>query len=111
MIKVLHNNYCSKSRCLLTYLHDKGVAFEIVDIINNPLGEEEIKSLLGMGISIEELVRTNEKLFQEKYIRADLPAEGVSILAKHPELIQRPVVISGSKAIIARPMERADALL
>lgn len=111
MIKVLHNNYCSKSRCLLTYLHDKGVEFEIVDIINNPLGEEDIKSLLSMGISIEELVRTNEKLFQEKYIGADLPAEGVSILVKHPELIQRPIVISGSKAVIARPMERADALL
>ena len=107
MIKVLHNNSCSKSRSVLEFLDEYNVDFEIIDIINDPLSGLEIKTLLKkLGKGVSAIIRTNEKLYQEKYEGQTFSEEEwIKILAKNPSLIQRPILIKGKVAMIGRPME------
>ena len=65
MIKVLHNNSCSKSNAILEHLDENGVEFEIIDIIANPLSEVELRTVIKkLGLSAKEIVRD----FDPKYI-------------------------------------------
>lgn len=108
MLKVLHNNSCSKSRCLISYLTDKKVDFEIIDILQNPLSEEEIRKILSKGISLKDLVRTSDTFFKENFSDNLSEDQLISILSETPNLIQRPIIIKGNRAIIARPMELVE---
>lgn len=107
MIKILHNNSCSKSRGILEYLDENGVPFEIIDIIKKPLSETELRTVLKkLNCSVKALVRTNDKTYQEKFGGRQLNDEDLfRILLKYPSLIQRPVIIKGSVAMIGRPLE------
>lgn len=107
MLKVLHHNDCSKSRAILEYLDENNVQFEIIDIINNTLSENEIRTLLKkLGLSAEELVRKNEPLFLEKFSgTAFTEDDWIVLLHKHPQLIQRPILIKEMVAMIGRPIE------
>ncbi len=107
MIKVLHNNSCSKSRSILEYLDENNVPFEIIDFIENPLSETELKTVLKkLNKSVHEIIRKNEDLFKEKFADKDFSEEEwIKILIENPSLIQRPILIKGSVAMIGRPME------
>lgn len=107
MIKILHNNSCSKSRGILEYLDENGVSFEIIDIINEPLSEMELRTVLKkLHLPLKEMVRTNDKIYQEQFRDKNLDDEGlIQMLLQHPELIQRPILIKGSVAMIGRPIE------
>lgn len=107
MIKVLHNNSCSKSRAILEYLDENNVQFEIIDIIGEPLSQTEIRTLLKkLGAEPLDIIRKNERLFTEEYShRIISKEEWIKILAENPELIQRPIIIKGSVAMIGRPVE------
>lgn len=113
MIKLLHNNSCSKSRGIFDYLNENNVEYELIDIVNEPLSALEIKTVLKkLGIGVQDLIRTNEKVFVENYEGKDLSDdELLQLLEKHPELIQRPVVIKGLKAIIGRPLEKVKEFI
>ncbi len=108
MIKLLHNNSCSKSRCALEYLHEHEIEFELVDILADPLSELEIITVLKkLDLKAEDLVRTNENLYKEKFANKNFNDEQwIKILAEYPELVQRPIIVKGDKAIIGRPIER-----
>ena len=107
MIKILHNNSCSKSRGILEYLDENGVAFELIDIINEPLSEMELKTVLKkLNTPVKDLVRTNEQLYKDTYRDQNLDDDGlIQMLIKNPSLIQRPIIIKGSVAMIGRPIE------
>lgn len=108
MIKLLHNNSCSKSRCVFDYFNDNNIDYELIDIVNEPLSEIEINTVLKkLGTRVNDLVRTNEKIFVENYKDKDLSDdELLKLLENHPELIQRPIVIKNSLAVIGRPLEK-----
>lgn len=82
-------------------------------MVNEPLSAVEIQTVLHkLGIGIRDLVRTNEKVFVENYEGRDLSDdELLHLLEKHAELIQRPIVIKGSKAVIGRPLEKVKEFL
>ena len=107
MLKVIHNGNCSKSRAILEYLDENGVPFEIIDIIADPLSIDEIKALLKkLNLDVHQVIRKNEKLFQEKYAEQNLSDEElIAVLSENPSLIQRPILIKGSVALIGRPIE------
>lgn len=113
MIKILHNNSCSKSRGILEYLDENGVAFEIIDIINQPLSEMELRAVLKkLNCPVKDLVRTNEKLYKEQFRDKNLGDDDlIQLLLKYPELIQRPIIIKGSVAMIGRPIENVKFFL
>ena len=73
MIKVLHNNNCSKSRAILEHLDENNVPFEIIDFIENPLSEIELKTVLKkLNTDVQGLIRKNEALFKEKFAGQEL---------------------------------------
>ncbi|WP_312090017.1 ArsC/Spx/MgsR family protein [Chryseobacterium sp.] len=107
MIKVLHNSNCSKSNAVLEYLDENGVQFEIIDIVKDPLTVLELKTILKkLNQPVENMIRKNEKLYLEKYACKEFSEdEWLGILAENPSLIQRPILIKGSVAMIGRPVE------
>ena len=107
MIKVLHNNTCSKSRAILEHLDENNVPFEIIDFMETPLTELELKTLLKkLNTDIQGLIRKNDRIYQERYIGKNFSEdEWIKILVENPALIQRPILIKGSVAMVGRPIE------
>ena len=107
MIKILHNNSCSKSRGILEYLDENGVAFEIIDFINEPLSEMELRTVVKkLHLPVKDMVRTNEKIYKDQFSGKNLgDDELIQMLLENPSLIQRPIIIKGSVAMIGRPLE------
>ena len=91
---------------------EKGVEFESVNYIRKPFNEKELKNLLHRaGLRPHEVIRTREPAYQQYVAGRDLSdAELVRIMAEHPELIQRPIVVRGNQAVLARPLERLEKL-
>ena len=113
MITVYHNSRCGKSREAIEYITSKGLEFKIVEYLKNPISELEIKNLLNLlQIKPFHLVRTKEKIWQENYKnKAFSYKELIKITTKNPILIERPIVVNGKKAIIARPKELINTIL
>ncbi|ACU07978.1 Arsenate reductase [Flavobacteriaceae bacterium 3519-10] len=107
MIKVLHNNACSKSRAILEHLDENNVHFEIIDFIENPLSETELRTVVKkLNTDVKDLIRKNDPLFREKYCDKEYTEdEWIKILLESPSLMQRPILIKGSVAMIGRPIE------
>ena len=107
MVKVLFNSSCSKSRAILEHLDENNVQFEIIDFIQNPLSELELKTVLKkLGRSAEEIIRKRDPLFKEKYAdRSFTDEEWITVLLENPNLIERPILIKGPLAMIGRPIE------
>lgn len=107
-IVVYHNGECSKCRGALELLQEIGVPHEVRFYISEPLSVEEIRILLRqLDLPVTELIRKGEALFTERYANAELSDEGwIQVLIEHPQLMQRPIVLKGDKAIIARPPEK-----
>jgi arsenate reductase len=113
MIQILHNPQCSKSNCALDALKAQDLDFQILDYLGQPLSVVEIQELVRKtGLPAEALVRKTEPLFREKYEGRTLSEEEwIAVMAEYPVLIQRPIIISGNKAVIARPLERMYDLI
>ncbi len=113
MIKILHNNSCSKSRGILEYLDENGVSFEIIDIIADPLSEIEFRTVLKkLHCPVKDVVRTNEKMYKEEIKDKNLCDDDlIQLLLRNPSLIQRPIIIKGSVALIGRPLENVKLFI
>lgn len=108
MIKIYHNNRCSKSRCGLEILEKSGKEFEIVKYLEEVPNNKELKTLIELlGIKPIELVRKNESIWKETFKNRDLSDEEIiTAMVENPKLIERPIIINGKKAVIGRPPER-----
>ena len=108
MIKIYHNNRCSKSRCGLEILEKSGKEFEIVKYLEEVPNNKELKTLIALlGIKPIELVRKNEAIWKETFKNKDLSDEEIiTAMVENPKLIERPIIINGKKAVIGRPPEK-----
>jgi arsenate reductase (glutaredoxin) len=95
-------------------LHSRDVEFDIIEYLKKPPTRETLEQIIDILDSpAADLVR-KDKRFKELGLNADDYAEKktvVALLLKHPELMQRPMVIRGKRAIIARPPEKLTTLL
>lgn len=111
---VYHNPRCSKSRQTLALLEARSVELTVVRYLDTPPDEKTLRDLLGkLGIGPAGLIRRKEKAFTELGLAGQLdddPALIAAMLA-HPELIERPIVVIGNHAVIARPPERVLTLV
>ena len=80
----------------------------MIEYLLTPPTETELKELLiKLDMKAEQLVRKKEKIYKENFSdRAYSEKEWLKILIEHPILIERPIIVKGDKAIIARPPER-----
>lgn len=113
-ITVYQKPTCTTCRQVYAALKESGVNFDAVNYYVDPIPKAKLKELLRkMGISAAELLRKKEDVYKElgldkKSLSDD---EIVDLMAKHPDLIQRPIVEKGDKAILARPAERLKEIL
>ncbi|APY00394.1 arsenate reductase (glutaredoxin) [Lacinutrix venerupis] len=107
MIKIYHNNRCSKSRSGLEILKKSGKDFQIVNYLENIPTKAELKSIINLlGIKPIDLVRKNEAIWKANYKNKELNDEIIiNAMLENPKLIERPIVINDNKAVIGRPPE------
>jgi arsenate reductase len=91
----------------------ENIPFSTVKYLNEPLSTNELKDILKkLGIKPIDLVRQKETVWIENYKGKQLTDEEVvAAMAEHPALIERPIVVNGDKAVIARPAERVKEIL
>jgi arsenate reductase len=113
MITIYHNPRCSKSRNALSSIQNAEKEFKVVEYLSQQFSEETLRSLLlKLNIRPEELVRKNEVIFQENFKgKTYNDVEWIKILVENPKLIQRPIVESNSRAIVARDEESVNYIL
>ena len=109
---IYHNPRCSKSRETLALLRDAGVEPKIVPYLDEPPTEARLKELVSLlGVRPRDLVRVKEAVFATLKLDLDDDKAVLAALAKHPVLIERPIVVRGKKAVIGRPPESVRSLL
>ena len=95
-------------------LRESGIPFEKVNYYTAPLTQEKLTDLLRkMKMSPRELLRTSEPVYRELGLGKGefTDAELIVLMIKHPDLIQRPIVERGNRAVLGRPTENVKALL
>ena len=112
-VTIYHNPKCSKSRATLELLHARGIKPRVVPYLEVPPTAAELRVILAkLGMRPEELVRKGEDIYRAKYAGKELgDAEWIDAMLRDPVLIERPIVVAGTKAVIGRPPEKVLALL
>lgn len=113
-ITVYEKPTCTKCREMDRFLRESGIDFNKVNYYLEPLSEKKLRELLKkMGIAPRELLRTSESIYRELEIgKKDLSADEImALMVKHPDLMQRPIVERGERAVLGRPTENVRSLL
>lgn len=110
---IYHNPRCRKSRETLALIEDKTSNVKIVQYLENPPDERELKDILGkLKLKPEALLRKGEQIFKDNFKGKNFTDdEWIRIMTENPKLIERPIVVKGNKAIIGRPPEKVLDLL
>ncbi len=113
-ITVYEKPTCSKCREMDKLLRDRGISFEKVNYYIEPLTKKKLTELIRkMGISPRDLLRTSEPVYRELGLAKGefTDAEIISLMIENPDLIQRPIVERGDRAVLGRPTEKVKDLL
>jgi arsenate reductase (glutaredoxin) len=113
-ITIYHNPRCSKSRQTLQLLRDKGVEPTIVEYLSNPPSAEELNEILNrLNLEPRDLMRKNESEYQEAGLdNPELSREQlIQGMIDNPKVIERPIVVTDTKAAIGRPPENVLDIL
>lgn len=111
---VYEKSTCSKCRETIALLDKKNMAYEVVEYHITPLTHKKLAELIQkMGITPKELFRTREDIYKklklkDKQLQDD---EYIDLMIKYPDLMERPIVERGDRAVLARPPERVKELL
>lgn len=111
--RIYHNPRCSKSREALALLRENGVEPEVVLYLEAKMESGEIVDLVRkLGVPAHDLVRTKEDAYADAKLSPASSAQEVArAISEAPSLLERPVVVRGERAVIARPPEKLLALL
>ena len=113
-VTIYHNPRCSKSRQAFELLKQRGIDPEIVEYLNTPPDTETIKRLLTLlHVRPRDLMRKHEPEYKDAGLDDPGLSEEdlISALIQHPILLERPIVVSGAKAVVGRPPERVLEIL
>lgn len=112
-MKYYHNPRCAKSRSGLALLEEKGVRPEIIEYVKEPLRPDELDELLGkLNMSAAELIRTKEKVWKEEFKDKELTEDELILaMIEYPNLMERPILEKGDKAVVGRPTEKLLEIL
>jgi len=113
-ITVYQKPTCTTCRQVYNALRESGVDFDAVNYYTDPIPKTKLKDLLKKaGMRARDLLRTKEDVYKRlKLGERDLTDdEIVDLMIEHPDLIQRPIVEKGNRAILARPADRLKEIL
>ena len=99
---------------MLDILHERGVEFDVIEYLKSPLDRAMLEGILELVPDPPAALVRKDKRFKELGLDAgdyESASSVVDVLLAHPELMQRPIVIRGDRAVIARPPEKLEELL
>ena len=111
---IYHNPRCSKSRQTLQLLEENGVAPKVVLYLEDVPSVATLKTLLKkLGKTPREILRKGEDAYKENKLSDTSLSDAhlLEAMVKFPKLIERPIVVSGDKAVLGRPPENVLELL
>jgi len=113
MIQIYHNPRCSKSREALQLLEETGKEHNVILYLKDELTKAQLTELINkLGIVPIELVRKNEQVWKDEYKGKELTDdEVINAMVVNPKLIERPIVVNGNKAVVARPAATLKEIL
>jgi len=114
MVSIYHNPRCSKSRQTLALLEERGIDPEIILYLETPPSAETLSGILQkLGITPRQLLRKGEDAYKENNLSDTSLSDKqlIDAMVAHPKLIERPIVINGSKAALGRPPEQVLDIL
>ena len=103
---IYHNPRCSKSRETLQLITDRQIEPEIIDYLEEPPTAEDLQRIIALlGLGARDLLRTTEPVYRDAELDDDslTDDEIIEAICEYPELLQRPIVIAGDRAVIGRP--------
>ena len=110
MITIYHNPRCQKSREALALLDERGVEHLVRLYLNDEesMSAAEFQEVLdALDMDAIDLVRKNESVWKEEYKTLELDEEEIILaMIEHPKLMERPIVMNGERAVVARPAEK-----
>jgi arsenate reductase len=110
---IYHNPRCSKSRQALELLRERGIEPHVIEYLRTPPTGAELAAIVErLGVRPEALVRKGEEIYKARYAgKALSDEEWLAALTRDPILMERPIVVAGSRAAIGRPPERVLEIL
>ena len=112
-IEIWHNPKCSKSRAAMELLENNNIDANVVKYLEATPSIEQLQDVLKkLNMKASQLLRTGEEIYSElKLSQINDENKLIEIMVKNPILIERPIIIKGDKAVIARPIENLSELL
>ncbi len=112
-IQIWHNPKCSKSRAAMELLENKNIDASVVKYLEQtPTKEQLIDVLKKLNMKASQLLRTGEDIYKNLNLKDENDEEKIiEAMIKNPILIERPIIIKGKSAVIARPIENLEELL
>lgn len=112
-ITIWHNPRCSKSRNALNLLEEKNIEANVVKYLDETPSKDELKDILNkLNMTAQELMRKGETIYKELALENETNEDKLlEAMINNPKLIERPIIIKGDKAVIARPIENLEELL
>ncbi len=113
-ITIYHKPTCTTCRQAVQLLKDSGTPFTAVNYYEQTFTKDQLKKILKKaGYSPKDVLRTKEDIYKELGLaKKELSEEALlDLMVKHPDLIQRPLVVKDDKALLARPAETVKTLL
>jgi arsenate reductase (glutaredoxin) len=112
-ITIYHKPTCTTCRQAVQLLKDSGTPFTAVNYYEQVFTKDQLKKILKKaGLSPRDVLRTKEDIYKElELAKKDLSDDALlDLMVKHPDLIQRPLVVKDEKAVLARPAETVRTL-
>ena len=111
-VTIWHNAACSNSRGALQLIRDAGIEPAIVDYVAHPPTPAKLRKVLAdAGLAPMALIRSKEAMFDELGLAVASDEVLVAAMVAHPQLINRPVVITPKGTRLCRPPTRVLELL
>ena len=112
-IQIWHNPKCSKSRAAMDLLESKNINANVVKYLETTPSKEQLKNVLKkLNMKASQLLRTSEDIYKELNLKQINDEDKlIEIMIENPILIERPIIIRGENAVIARPIENLSELL
>jgi arsenate reductase (glutaredoxin) len=113
-VRIYQKPTCTTCRQAIQVLRDSGTPFTTVNYYEKPFTKVQLKALLKKaGLSPKDVLRTKEEIYKDLGLaKKNLSDDDLlDVMIKHPDLIQRPIVEKGDRAMLARPAETVKQLL
>lgn len=109
-VVIYHNPRCSKSRKALELIRERGLEPLVIDYLKTPL---DVETLWSFGLPAREMIREDEDEYAALNLGDPAKTDGdlFAAIARHPILLQRPLIVANGRAVVARPPERVSELL